>query len=105
MPTLLFRLFLMLSLVLLVHAGARNITIDDENGDEKTGAQPVYQPGASWSLGSACPDCWVKPKSTNVTDGTWHDTTAFNSTPSTVTVQFIGKISIWYRYLIVLTGL
>jgi hypothetical protein len=105
MPALLLRLFLMLSLVLLVRAGAQNITIDDENGDEKTGVQPVYQPKTSWSLGSACAACWAKPNSTDVTDGTWHDTTAFNSTPSNVTIQFTGKISIMYRCPVILTCL
>jgi hypothetical protein len=95
-PALLLRLFLMLSLVLLVRAGAQNITIDDENGDAKTGAQPMYQPKTSWSLGSACSNCWAKPNSTNAIDGTWHDTTAYNNTPSNVTVQFVGKISIRY---------
>jgi hypothetical protein len=94
MPVLFLRFCILLSLVLFVRAGAKNITIDDEKGDQVTGAQPVYQPRTEWSLGSACQGCWAKPNPAKVTDGTWHDTTAFNSTPTNVTVQFTGMNSV-----------
>jgi hypothetical protein len=95
MPSLATLFFLISSLIIFVRAGAHNITIDDENGDEVTGVLPVYQPSTAWSPGTACPTCWAKPDPANATDGTWHDTSAYNNTPSTVTLQFTGRIHIW----------
>ncbi|KAI0751142.1 hypothetical protein C8Q80DRAFT_554988 [Daedaleopsis nitida] len=55
-----------------------NRTIDDETGDCITGAMPVYSPQGSWAQGSTCRTCGVSSTFVNtseVFDGTWHDTT------------------------------
>lgn len=72
-----------------VHAGARNITIDDTNGDEVTGALPHYSSG--WSPGASCSSCWAKPDPSKAVDGTWHDTSAYTTGgPTSATLSFTG---------------
>ncbi|KAI0346980.1 hypothetical protein BDW22DRAFT_1351313 [Trametopsis cervina] len=50
-----------------------NRTIDDQNGDEVTGAQVTYSPTQMWSQGNGCGGCSTKPDASQALDETWHD--------------------------------
>jgi hypothetical protein len=71
-------------------AGARNITIDDEGGDEVTHA-PVQYSKVGWTQGASCATCWSRPDASQAYDHTWHDSTANITTPNSVALNFTGK--------------
>ncbi|KAH8116538.1 hypothetical protein DFH11DRAFT_1464864, partial [Phellopilus nigrolimitatus] len=85
---------LLLSLALLPHAVRLNVSVDDQSGDERTGALPVYFPAfpaGGWSQGNGCSACGFKPDSTEAFDNTWHDTTSQNDTdPRMISINFTG---------------
>jgi hypothetical protein len=88
----LFLWFLFLAISCLLRVEARNVTIDDQNGDAVTGAKPTYV--GTWSFGPTCgANCWIKPDAQDTLDGTWHDTTVFAGGESaSITLQFIGEL-------------
>jgi hypothetical protein len=88
----LFLWFLFLAISCLLRVEARNVTIDDQNGDAVTGAKPIYV--GTWSFGPTCgANCWIKPDAQDALDGTWHDTTVFAGGESaSITLQFIGEL-------------
>ena len=59
-----------------------NVTIDDQVGDPTNGAKIVYTPGASWNTGQNCSTCLLKPPQADVFDGTWMDSTYWNTSDS-----------------------
>lgn len=78
---------------------ARNITIDDEYGDEATGRLVSYAPTGSndpWTLGTLCSACVLRPDAASAYNGTWHDATikSYNPGPFSFTLLFDGKSSI-----------
>jgi hypothetical protein len=77
-----------------VHAGAVNITIDDQTGDEKTSAKPVYKPEADWSLGPQCSKCVVVPDARRAHGETWHDVTAGSGDKKNMTLTFTGMSTV-----------
>ncbi|KAI0757342.1 hypothetical protein C8Q80DRAFT_1091069 [Daedaleopsis nitida] len=52
-----------------------NVTIDDTLGDERTGAQIVYEPPDVWKVGQNCIDCTAKLDQSQLQNGTWHEGT------------------------------
>lgn len=64
-----------LGILLTVFTNAQKVTIDDQNGDEKTGQFPIYSPSAIWSQGADCSECHLQPNPSYAFDGTWHDST------------------------------
>lgn len=69
---------------------SRNVTVDDQLGDESTGRQVSYS--GSWSQGSTCDSCLLKPDPSKVLDGTWHDSTYGGQAPGpySFTILFDG---------------
>ena len=71
-----------------------NVTVDDEQGDSRTGAQPTYAPSDGWSQGATCSGCEVKADPALAFDNTWHDSTVhLGDQPHTITIQFTGILS------------
>ena len=54
-----------------------NVTVDDTNGDPRTGNQFVYFPSSNaWNLGQSCGSaCWAKVNASLAYMNTWHDVT------------------------------
>ncbi|KAI0346981.1 hypothetical protein BDW22DRAFT_1425072 [Trametopsis cervina] len=70
-----------------------NRTIDDQNGDEVTGALVTYTPSTKWHQGNGCTVCTAQADPSQALDGTWHDTTHFpdrETVPVTLSFQFTG---------------
>ncbi|KAG9224110.1 hypothetical protein CCMSSC00406_0006778 [Pleurotus cornucopiae] len=77
----------------------RNVTIDDQYGDESTGIVPTYLPSHAWSSGPMN-DLSAKPNASTAYNGTWHDSTHWiNNTEVIVNFGFTG-VSI-YVYCII----
>ncbi|TCD59919.1 hypothetical protein EIP91_011189 [Steccherinum ochraceum] len=71
----------------------KNVTIDDQYGDEATGAQVTYAPAELWTQGNGCGGCSAKPDASQAYHGTWHDglfAPSQNKQPLTVTFTFTG---------------
>lgn len=81
----------------------KNVTVDDTNGDQSTGAQVTYTPSENWSLGPSCPDCDAHPDPSQMLDGTWHDTTFIpgetQSQGLNASITFNGKLCSFIQYL------
>ncbi|KAI0942227.1 hypothetical protein AcW1_002910 [Taiwanofungus camphoratus] len=69
---MLFLVRVLLSTLSILCAAARNVTIDDANGDEITGQPPIYIAGTQ---GANCTVCALRPNSSEAFDHTWHDST------------------------------
>jgi hypothetical protein len=67
--------FLLLVLLRGVDGIISNITVDDENGDEVTGAKPSFSPNDAWLQGAGCNGCAATPSLAFAFDRTWHDAT------------------------------
>ena len=54
-----------------------NVTVDDTNGDPRTGNQFTYFPSSNvWNLGQSCGSvCWAKVNASLAYMSTWHDVT------------------------------
>ncbi|KAJ7479394.1 hypothetical protein B0H11DRAFT_1725553 [Mycena galericulata] len=72
------------------NSAVSNRTIDDGNGDEVTGALPVYSQPDNWNVANNCPTCFVKLDPAQVFDKTWHDITVPAGTVASVTLNFTG---------------
>ncbi|KAL4259315.1 hypothetical protein AB1N83_009233 [Pleurotus pulmonarius] len=73
-----------------VTAGRRNITIDDQFGDERTHVVPTFMPTDDWIIGGTGGS--VMPCRSLAYKGTWHDTTHRVGTPATsVSFGFTGE--------------
>lgn len=72
---------------------ARNVTIDDQFGDQETGFQVIYQPDGMWQQGSNCTTCLLAPNVTAAYDYTWHDSTWIGQAaePFSFTLLFNGE--------------
>ncbi|KAH7061892.1 hypothetical protein BKA62DRAFT_600041, partial [Auriculariales sp. MPI-PUGE-AT-0066] len=58
----------------LSRAALRNFTIDDTNGDEITGAKPLYGGGGTWrarTSQSDCSICAIHPDPAAMSARTW----------------------------------
>ncbi|KAG9224108.1 hypothetical protein CCMSSC00406_0006776 [Pleurotus cornucopiae] len=78
-------------------AALRNVTIDDQFGDELSRVRPTYSPTLGWTSGGAGA---VKLDTSLVHNGTWHDTTLYpGGEPKRVNFTFTG-ISL-YVYCII----
>ncbi|KAI0712852.1 hypothetical protein C8T65DRAFT_574483 [Cerioporus squamosus] len=58
-----------------------NVTVDDTFGNSEENLKIVYQPVGSWSAGVDCTNCEAHLDTTQVYNGTWHDTTYFSDDP------------------------
>ncbi|TCD69086.1 hypothetical protein EIP91_008984, partial [Steccherinum ochraceum] len=68
-----------------------NVTIDDQYGDEATGAQVAYAPSAHWTQGNGCGGCATKCDASQAYRETWHSglfAPSQNADPLTVTFNF-----------------
>ncbi|KAL4266467.1 hypothetical protein AB1N83_003327 [Pleurotus pulmonarius] len=75
----------------------RNVTIDDQFGDELSRVRPTYAPTLGWTSGG---EGAVKLNTSLVHNGTWHDTTLYpGGEPKRVNFTFTG-ISL-YVYCII----
>lgn len=92
-----FIFFIFTILLLTTASTARNITIDDQQGDEVTGFQVIYYPNdRAWAQGSQCPGCALQPNPSLAMDGTWHDATWHGTEsggPWSFTLLFNGDYS------------
>ncbi|KAJ8474394.1 hypothetical protein ONZ45_g15966 [Pleurotus djamor] len=90
-------------LMILAHfaaAAPRNVTIDDEYGDERTLEVPRYAPDGGWAQGSGCPGCLQLDDKNRAIRGTWHDSTHHPNDPTrSITFNFNG--SAIYVYCII----
>ncbi|KAL5512910.1 hypothetical protein ACEPAH_3308 [Sanghuangporus vaninii] len=78
---------------------AINVKVDDEHGDEITGALPAYSPPTAWNSGEACSDCAVKPDPSQAYEGTWHiSTRKLGNTSFTIEINVTGTAV--YAYFI-----
>ncbi|KAF9497094.1 hypothetical protein BDN71DRAFT_1445099 [Pleurotus eryngii] len=69
-------------------AALRNVTIDDQFGDEQSRVRPTYAPTLGWTSGGAGA---VKLDTSLVHKGTWHDTTLYpGGEPKRVNFTFTG---------------
>lgn len=68
---------------------ARNVTLDDQNGDPETGRLVVYQPEDLWTQGESCTQCTIQPDKSQVYDNTWHDSTFHTSNTEVFTLSMI----------------
>ncbi|KAF4569597.1 hypothetical protein EYR40_008575 [Pleurotus pulmonarius] len=104
LPRLIAPLFLLRLCLLAVAgptevAGQRNVTIDDEYGDEVTHVVPAFTPLGGWSLKGGT-TALAKPDASLANNGTWHDATQHaGDLTKTVNFNFTG-ISL-YVYCII----
>ena len=85
----------------LARSLSTNRTIDDEQGDSVTGLVPEYSPPGAWHQGSTCTACFVHLDTSQVLDGTWHDTTHHpgDPEPRSITMRFNGTAVYVYNAL------
>ncbi|KAI0713163.1 hypothetical protein C8T65DRAFT_739032 [Cerioporus squamosus] len=78
-----------------------NRTIDDERGDSVTGLVPEYSPPGAWHQGSTCSACFVHLDTSQVLNGTWHDTTHHpgDPEPRSITMRFNGTAVYVYNVI------
>lgn len=74
-----------------------NITIDDQDGDPTNGEKIVYTPGASWNIGQDCSGCHLKPPETDAFDGTWMDSTYWNTSDTNPEAGHIVQASVGFK--------
>ncbi|KAI0346982.1 hypothetical protein BDW22DRAFT_1425073 [Trametopsis cervina] len=68
-----------------------NVTIDDQIGDEVTGAQITYTPAKTWNQGNGCSVCMAKVDASQAFNGTWHDASRFpGDAPLVLSFNFTG---------------
>lgn len=87
------RMVIIFTLILDCLSSPRNLTIDDQTGDEITGLQPTYSPPNGWSQGNGCSYCTAKADPSGAFGGTWHDgryVPGQFSAPYSFTLQFNG---------------
>ncbi len=79
-------------------AALRNITIDDQFGDELSRVRPTYAPTLGWTSGGGGA---VKLNTSSVHNGTWHDTTLYpGGEPKRVNFTFTGEYQIlWCSWI------
>ncbi|KAH7104308.1 hypothetical protein BKA62DRAFT_694248 [Auriculariales sp. MPI-PUGE-AT-0066] len=92
-----------LVLLPVTRAALRNITIDDAQGDEVTGAKPIYTPPNQWyaiSSQSRCDGiCDPNPGIDEAYFSTWHVATGFPTEPSRIEFKFNGSAVFIYCIL------
>ena len=91
----LYTVSFLFSLLSLSSAIPQNVTIDDQFGDEQTGALPSYSPVGAWSQGADCAGCLIKPDQRQAFRETWHDATHTpgDAEPRVASVLFNGAQS------------
>ena len=55
-----------------------NVTVDDTNGDPRTGAQFLYSPLNRWNVGQNCTSCSAHVNASLAYMHTWHDVSSVN---------------------------
>lgn len=94
--------FVVLLAIYVTSAALQNFTIDDTNGDERTGSFPLYIPQSAWVKGSvslcgSLNSSVVAQNCLDVVDGskafhqTWH-TCADGSQGATIQLDFEGEV-------------
>ncbi|KAG9224106.1 hypothetical protein CCMSSC00406_0006774 [Pleurotus cornucopiae] len=93
------RIIYLLYILIIAAAAPRNITIDDELGDELTGNRPSFSPLLGWAQGAVCDGC-LKLDAGQTIQRTWHDhTRRSNETWSAVSFPFTGTAVFVYCIL------
>ncbi|KAJ8695343.1 hypothetical protein PTI98_007948 [Pleurotus ostreatus] len=93
------RIIYLLYILTVAAAAPRNITIDDELGDELTGNRPSFSPLLGWAQGAVCDGC-LKLDAGQTIQRTWHDHThRSNETRSAVSFPFSGTAVFVYCIL------
>lgn len=88
---MLFTIICVLISTVGVTAGWRNITIDDQFGDERTHIVPTFLPVDDWTIGGTGGS--AIPNRSLAYNGTWHDSTHWIGTPATsVSFGFTGPL-------------
>lgn len=75
-------LLFLCSLFTPCYTSVRNVTIDDQWGDEETGLQVMYQPANMWEQGANCTTCLLAPDDSMAYGNTWHDGTWLGQAPN-----------------------
>ncbi|KAF9497096.1 hypothetical protein BDN71DRAFT_636153 [Pleurotus eryngii] len=93
------RIIYLLYFLTIAAAAPRNITIDDELGDELTGNRPSFSPLLGWAQGAVCDGC-LKLDPGKTIQRTWHaHTRRSNETWSAVSFPFTGTAVFVYCIL------
>ena len=103
-----YYLLFVLSLAVTLTAGASvNRTIDDQHGDNSTGAVPLFLPDGTWNIGQTCTACAFRANNpinvSEVFDGTWHDAMHYGTSdpdPITIQVNFTGHAVYVYHVVV-----
>ncbi|KAH8116543.1 hypothetical protein DFH11DRAFT_1505911, partial [Phellopilus nigrolimitatus] len=77
-----------------------NVTVDDENGDQRTQALPSYTPEDKWAQGATCTKCLAQPDSLEAFDYTWHDSTQEGGESGVRTIEMTFTGSAVYVFFI-----
>jgi hypothetical protein len=83
-------LFLLLAGPRTALAKVENRTIDDQTGDQATGALPVYAPKDKWAYGPDCNGCFVRADAGRAHGQSWHDATVSAGDVRNITLTFTG---------------
>jgi hypothetical protein len=82
----------------LATATATNYTIDDTNGDERTGQKVVYQPSILWGT-QMCNGCAILPDVSQIMNGTYHEATSHAGPAQlNITINFSGELFVEKAY-------
>ncbi|KAI0659561.1 hypothetical protein C8Q70DRAFT_933474 [Cubamyces menziesii] len=103
-----YYLSFVLSLAVTLTAGASvNRTIDDQHGDNSTGAVPLFLPDGTWNIGQTCTVCAFRANNpinvSEVFDGTWHDAMHYgtrDTDPITIQANFTGHAVYVYHVVV-----
>ncbi|KAL4266469.1 hypothetical protein AB1N83_003325 [Pleurotus pulmonarius] len=93
------RIIYLLYILTFAAAVPRNVTIDDELGDELTGHRPKFSPLHGWAQGAMCDGC-LRLDAGQTVQRTWHDyTRRSNETSAAVSFPFTGTALFVYCIL------
>lgn len=83
--------FVLAAYIQLVNATATNYTIDDTNGDERTGEQVVYHPTSQWNV-QTCKNCPTHLDVSKFMNGTYHAAASDSDAANlSITMNFSGE--------------
>lgn len=79
-----------------------NVTVDDAEVDNGV-SRITYSDPTAWKQGNGCTTCAAHPSSSDMLDGTWHDTSfPTNGTQSDLrnaTLLFNGEYLLWHEII------
>lgn len=95
-PSKIFLFLFFAKLLTISHGALVNVTVDDLNGDSRTGAVPIYgPPGSRWIDSESCSECPYGAPEAH--DGTWHlSTTDPGGITDTINYTFSGMLKLYH---------